>query len=980
MVLAFYARLTSAIVIASLSLGGSAVSASPRALGVGGTPENALLPTGNFITATAAPGSRFYRLVTGLRPDGNADATDATATSLSPDGKTLLVLTSGYNLNFRTLDGAPLTHNIADPTSGASSAVNTSKSEWVFVFDVSGGLPRKLQQISIPDTYDGVVWRPDSRGFYVSGGIDDRVYNYTAATRSEASLQFTLNAPAIFLGHDPTDTAAQPSYKGSLLRNTVAGKASGQALTLAGVVANLAISADGSRLYAANLENDSLSVADTASRKILREVQFFHPGQSQARGEFPYGVAVRSQNNGISEKAYVTSLRDDQVLVVANGAIKKIVPVGSGPNNVLLSKDERNLYVVNGNGDSVSIIDTNNDTVQLTISLARPGDRFKGSNPNGLALSPNGRYLYVTLGGENAVAVVDLKSHGVVGRIPTGWYPTSISVGKDGKYLYIVNEKSVPGPNPGLSNDDGQNTPAGVRMNRTHKSEYVWALEKAGLLVVPTPDAATLGYLSRTVDNNDGFYNRSASRTMAYLHNHIHHVIYIVKENRSYDQVFGDVSGGNGVAALTLFPQPITPNHHKLATDFVLLDNFYDPGESSGVGWDWTTEGHTTDYVERNQAVDYGNGGAGLSYDYEGTVRNVNLALAQTGAPSPFSVRETGIFDPSGSSSIMPGPRDVSAPEGAGVLGPQAVGGYIWDEALRRGKSLRNYGFFIDLDYYFTPGAPGYIPISATPYASHITQAPEDKPELLDRTDVYFRGFDQAAPDIFRYNEWAREFDAYVAKRDLPSLELVRIEHDHFGAFSSAVGGLNTPQLQIADNDYALGKIVEKVSHSPYANDTAIFVIEDDAQNGPDHVDAHRSLGLVVSPYTRRGAIVHTTYTTDNVLRTIEGILDLAPLGQQDANAAPMDDVFTTQAVPLAYQTIVPGSLCTVPIRTYVPECQSPRPLRTRPLADLHDGAWWSAMTAQMDFSHPDKLDPLSFDAVLWYGMTGTIAPADAVL
>lgn len=951
--------------------------ATPRTLAVGGNPQNALLPTGVYITATAAPGSRLYGLSTGLRADGNADANDASATSLSPDGKTLLVLTSGYNLNYSTESGSPLTYPLVDPTTGRPSAKRTSKSEWVFVYDVSTGQPRKVQQISIPDTYSGIAWRSDGRGFYVSGGIDDRVYAYTGTESTNGTLQFVNDSPAILLGHDPTDVLPQPIYKGSSLRNTPAGKAANGALVLAAVAANIAVSKDGSKLYIANMENDSVSVADTASRKIQGEVAFSTPGRGVARGEFPYGLAVRSKQNGTPEKIYVSSLRDDQIDVVDTAGRISVIPVGDAPNNVLLSKNERRLFVANGNSDSISIIDTNTDTVRRTISLARPGDPFKGSSPNGLALSPNGRTLYVTLGAENALAVVDLRSGTVVGRIPTGWYPTGVSVSKDGKYLYVVNEKSVPGPNPG--NADGQNTAAGLATNRTFRNEYVWANEKAGLLVVPTPDDATLSYLSRVVDNNNGFYNRHASPIMGFLHNRIHHVIYIVKENRTYDQVLGDLPGANGAPSLTLFPQPIGPNHHKLATDYVLLDNFYDPGESSGVGWNWSTQARDDDYVERNQVVDYGNGGAGLTYDYEGTNRNINLSLPQTGARTPFTVRETGLLDPSGSSSILPGTKDVAATEGAGKLDSRAVGGYIWDEALRRGKTLRNYGFFIDLGYY-SPGSPAYIPISDAPFKSGIPQGPTTKAELRPYTDAYFRGFDQAAPDLFRYDEWAREFDGYVASKSLPNLELLRIEHDHFGSFSTAVGGLNTPQLQFADDDYALGLIVDKVTHSPYARDTAIFVLEDDAQNGPDHVDSHRSINLVISPYTRRQAIVHTTYTTENVFRTMEEILGLEPLGQQDANADAMDDLFTAQASVTPYEAVIPGSLCTVAFSAYIAGCKSPNSLKTRSVADLHDGEWWTAMTQDMDFSHADQLDSTAFNAVLWYGMTGTIAPANATL
>jgi len=955
--------------------------AAPRALAVGGSPTQALLPTGQYITATAAPQSQFIGLHTDLRPDGNADAADATATALSPDGKTLLVLTSGFNLDYYTESGAPITHKVPNPVDGSLSTTTTTKSEWVFVYDVTSGTPRKQQQISIPNTYDGIAWAPDTKSFYVSGGIDDRILVYTktaagssaAATGVSGGTLYTASYPSVILGHNPLDNTAFPTYKGSILKDTPAGAGGKGALPIAAVAANIAVSGDGKKLVVANMENDSLSVVDTTTRKIFAEVHFFRPGQSSARGEFPYGVAIRSDAKGVAQKVYVTSLRDDQVDVIDTSGRIRVIPVGSGPNNVVMSKDQRRLYVADGNADAVSVIDTDKDALIGTYSIARPGDHFKGSNPNGLALSPDEKTLYVTLGGENAVAVCDVPSRRVIGRIPTGWYPTGVSVSNDGRHLYIVNEKSVPGPNPG--NADGQNTAAGLATNTTFRNEYTWALQKAGLLVVPTPDASTLGYLSRLVDDNNGFYNRHPSAMMSYLHRRIDHVIYIVKENRTYDQVLGDLRGANGAPALTLFPQPISPNHHKLAADYVALDNFYDPGESSGVGWNWSTAGHTTDYVERNQAVDYGNGGDGLSYDYEGVVRNINLGLPQTGPRSPFSVRETGLLDPSGASSIMPGRKDVSAPEEDGVLDPHVVGGYIWDEALRRSKSLRNYGFFVDLNYY-RPTSPAFIPITDKPYEQHVPQAPYDKPALFNYSDVYFRGFDQKVPDKYRYDEWSREFDQYVKGRNLPALELVRFEHDHFGAFSSAVANLNTPQLQMADNDYALGKLVDKVTHSPYAASTAIFVLEDDSQNGPDHVDSHRSFAFVVSPYTRRKTLLHTTYTTENVLRTMEDLLGLEPLGQQDADAAPMDDAFQTTANAMPYEAILPGSLCAPPVTPgFIPECSSRTTIRTRSVASLQNGDWWAGATDGMDFEHPDSLDSGKFNSILWYGMTGSLAP-----
>ncbi len=969
-------------VLASTGTAGAAMRRQTVGGSFGGT---SFLPTGVYVTPTAAQGSHVYRLSTGLRADGNADGGDATATALSPDGKTLLVLTSGYNQGFSSDTGAPLKYNVPNPVTGAPSTTLTTASEWVFVYDVRRGAPERVQMLSIPNTYDGLAWAPSGKDFYVSGGIDDRVLVYAKNGRSAAGADtFAASVPAAILGHNTNDTSARPTYDGGLLKGTPAGTATKGALTTGAVAADIAVSADGRTLAVANMENDSLSIVDAASRNVVKEVRFTMPGSNRPRGEFPYGVAIKSDASGAAETAYVSSLRENQVLAVdvVRGAVVAAIPVGSGPNNMVLSADGTRLYVADGNSDDVAVIDTRHNR---TIALVPLGGRdpLHGRNPNGLALAPGGQRLYVTLGGENALAVVDLQKRRMLGKIPTGWYPTGVTTSKDGKLLYIVNEKSVPGPNPA----NGRTTPYGLSTNPTGRNEYGWALEKAGLAVVPVPGDESLEYLAQTVDANNGVANRRDDGLRA-LRGRIKHVIYIVKENRTYDQVFGDLPNANGDPRLALFPKPVTPNHHALASGFVTLDNFYDPGESSGVGWNWSVGAQTNDYVERSQAVLYGNANfSGLTYDYEGTARNINLAFAQTGGTSPFDVRETGLFDQTGRSSILPGPRNPAAFEGDGDLDRNELGGYLWDEALRRGLAIRNYGFFADLAYY-TAGQPAFIPISRTPYASHVPQSPITKTDLGVNSDPYFRGFDNVVPDTFRYEEWAREYDAFVKNRNLPNLEFVRIMHDHFGSFGSAIEGLNTPQTQMADNDYALGKIVERVSHSPYWDSTAIFVLEDDPQDGPDHVDMHRSLALVASPYVRRGAVIHADYTTDNVLKSIEQILGMRPLGVYDGNAEPMTDVFTNRPDPAPYDALVPASLCAPPVSPnllgdacqHQTQQQQFRPQTTKRVVELHDGAWWNAMTANMDFSAADRVDPHAFNAVLWYGMTGTIAPDSAAL
>ncbi|MDZ8108566.1 MAG: hypothetical protein RM338_23485 [Nostoc sp. DedQUE12a] len=934
-----------------------------------------VLPTGKIITPTAAPGSTFQILSTGLRSDGTADANGAVATALSPDAKTLLVLTSGYNKSFRNqTNGESLTYPVLDPVTGQNSTVTTDKAEWIFVYDLSSNKLVKKQQINIPNTFNGIAWSPDGQKFYVSAGIDDRIYVYRAVGN-----KYVPDTPFILLGHNSNQTAPFPSYDGGLLKGTPAATANPGA-----VVAGIALSKDGKTLVAANFENDSISVINTATRQVTKEIQLFKPGSNVASGEFPFDVAIVSDSSGAGLKTYVSSQRDDEVLAVNLSTAKIVrIPVDAQPNKILLSDNQHRLYVANGNSDTVSVIDTNSDRVVQTINLARPKERYKGSIPNSLALSPDQKTLYVTLAGENAVAVVDLNQNRVTGRIPAGWYPNSVTVSSNNKTLFVVNAKDNAGPNP----SGGRSTPAGIARNTSFRNDYILALQKAGIAQIPLPQGRTLDILSQQVDKNNGFDNRRPDRIMKFLQGKIKHVVYIIKENRTYDQVLGDLPIGNGDPALTLFPQSISPNHHKLATDFVTFDNFYDSGSISGDGWGWSTFGQTTDYTEKTVSVLYGNAGfSGLTYDYEGQNRNVVVALPQTASnPSPITTRLTTLLDPSGSSSILPGDKDVSAPLGANNLAPTAIGGYLWDAALRAGKTVRGYGVLCDLVYYSTssdptkpdPNNPLYIPLSPTPFADGIPQSPPMKPSLKGNWDIYFRGYDQKYTDIYSFNEWKRDVEAYVQQNGtLPNLMMMAMDHDHFGSFGSAVAGVNTPELQMADNDYAVGALVDYLSHRPEWKETAVFVIEDDAQDGPDHVDAHRSIAYVISPYTKRGALVSSNYNTVSMIRTMEDLLGIGYIGINDANAQPMSDAFTRQADLTPYQAIVPGNLCQPPVDpNLVPACKNANVPKSTAVAIQHDNKWWAKATKDFNFEEVDDLDAQAFNRVLWNGIKGNNVP-----
>src|SRR5262245_24909468 len=937
---------------------------------VGNFGTDSTLPTEQVTTPTAAPGSTLQVLSTGLRPDGNADAAQAVNTALSPDGKTLLILTSGWNKGNRLPNGTSITYPTLNPITGLQAG-NTTLSEWVFVYGVnSDGTVEKQQQINVPSTYSGLAWDPDGTRFYVSGGQDDRVYVY----RSNGS-QFIPDVPFILLGHNSNQTAPFPNYDGAILKGTKAAQAvtfSGSSLIVGGaVVAGMALSRDGKTLVAANFENDSISIVDTATRLVVREVRFFTAGGTVAQGEFPYDVAVLSNSDGSAKTAFVTSQRDDEVMVVdiQSGTFTRI-RVGEQPNRMALSKDQTTLYVVNGNSDTVSLINTATNTVLDTISLSRPGDKYKGGNPNSATLSPDEKTLYVTLGYENAVAVVDLQSRQLRGRIPTGWYPTSVSVSKDGARLYVSTFKSNSGPNP--ANGPAPNTKFVVTRS--------WPLEKAQLNIIPVPNDLTLSALSRKVDENNGIANRKTDPMMAFLRNRIDHVIYIVKENKTYDQVLGDLPRGNGDPTLTQYPLAVSPNHHSLAMTFELLDNFYATGQVSGDGWGWSTYAQTTDYNEKTIAVNYGNGGNGVTYDAEGTNRLIGVGLPDSDdAPSPFTVRLTTLLDPSGSSAILPGTKNVNDPSGSEDLSPDAVGGHLWDSALRHRKTVRNYGFFVDQAYYVTsqmdPTKPDpilkvYLPVSPTPFASNLPQAAPLSPVLRDKTDLYFRGFDMNNADTYLFNEWVRDMQI----NGLPALSIVRLPHDHFGSTATAIAGLNTPSLQMADNDYAIGRLVDFISHSQYWQNTAIFILEDDAQNGGDHIDSHRSFVYAISPYSRRGVTISTNYNTVNVLRTIEDLLGIDHLNQSDANAAPMADVFTRTPDFTPYNVIIPGSLCASPVDpNLVPACQTAHARISPNRPELHDAAWWEEKLEDFDFHDADRIDAEAFNRVLWEGTMGDL-------
>ncbi len=895
------------------------------------------VPTGAAVTPMATPGALFQSLNPDLPNLPDYVVGQASALAISPDGRTLAILTSGFNRN----------------RDDKGKVILAGSSEFVFLYDISGEQPRKLQALTLANAFVGLVWAPDGQHLYASGGVNDTVAVFA---RDGDHL---VARSAISLGHK-----------------------AGLGLKVQPEVAGLSVSPDGRWLMAANLQNDSISLIDLASGKVAGELDL-RPGAHKAEdhgksgGSFPRAVAF--VGNG---KAYVSSQRDRELIAVSVGSdghltLDKRIRVAGQPNALIARDAVHRLYAALDNTDRVAVLDTATDRLVETFAAAAPASllpnplKLGGAGTNALSLSPDGRTLLVSNGGENAVAVVRLSERAaglpskdkgrdadeaprsdVVGLIPTGWYPTAVAMRGDGKQIYVVNGKSDPGPN--VRNCRGDT--ALTKEQCQGANQYVWQLEKAGFLTVPTPAPTVLGQLSRQVAENNRFLAKpdpAAAQTMAFLKAHIRHVIYIVKENRTYDQLLGDLEPGNGDPRLTLFPKAITPNHHALARNFVTLDNFLDSGESSNTGWNWSTAARTTDFTEREAPVNYG--ARGLQYDQEGSNRNINMATA-----TPAERRVANPVSPA-DPDILPGVRDVAAPDGPNG---REEGGYIWDAAMAKGLSVRNYGFYEDLIRYEGEVGDAKVPLEREPWKTGLVVAFPTKASLLKVSDPYFRSFDQAFPDYYRFQEWKREYDAYAAKGEAPSLTLLRINHDHFGAFKEAIDGINTVETQMADNDYALGLVAEAVAKGPFAKDTLIFVLEDDAQDGADHVNAHRSVALVIGPYVKQGALVSKRYTTVNMVRTMVDVLGLDPLGLNDAMAEPMSEVFDVTQAGWSYRPVVPPVLrsTSLPLPPAATACVA------RP---KHSAAYWAAAMAGQDFASEDRLDTGRFNRALWKGLKG---------
>ncbi|MEZ5561046.1 MAG: alkaline phosphatase family protein [Pseudomonadales bacterium] len=642
---------------------------------------------------------------------------------------------------------------------------------------------REIQRVPMTESWLGLTFNAAGSRVYVSGGGSDLI----------EVQSFVDGVPS----HERTLTV----------------KASGDQTPY--FVSGLAVSRDERWLYACALRQNKLLIFDLQADA--------GPPAAIDVGGYPYAVVLDEAHG----RGYVSNWGDASISVIDLGSRGEItrIPVGDHPNAMALAGQARRLYVVSANSNELAVIDLDRGQVAGTLDLSPyPGASPSGSTPNGTWLSADERTLYVANADNNSLSVIDVSGARATirGAIPTGWYPTAVVGSADGSTLYVANGKGL-GSRP---------NPAGPQPTDLEPSaQYIGQLFLGTVAVLPVPDDEQLRRYSAQVAANNGFdamTSRAGADVPALrpraIPRHpgepspIRHVFYILKENRTYDQILGDLPQGEGDASLALFGRNVTPNHHALAESFVLFDNFYVDAEVSMDGHSWSMGAYATDFNEKLWPTNY----SGRSF------------------PRPLYL-------------------SVSYPST----------GFLWDAAAAAGLSYRSYGEFA------RPGGNGYT--SAVPaLVGHVS------PRYPD-IDLTIR--DQMRADVF-----IAELEQMIEQDSVPALSILSLPSDHT---MGTRPGAPTPRAMMADNDLALGRIVEAISHSAIWPESAIFVIQDDSQNGPDHIDAHRTVALVASPYARRGVVDHTMYDTVSLLRTLELILGMAPMSQYDAAAVPMFDAFT---------------------------------------------------------------------------------------
>jgi DNA-binding beta-propeller fold protein YncE len=783
-----------------------------------------------------------------LRPAGEQVPVDTLPirSAISKDGRFLLVLNAGY------------------------------KPPSISVIDVAS--KKELKRVPVADAWLGLAFSPSGKEIYVGGGSRAKVFEFHfAADTGDLTPGREMNA------------VADPANKGLSF------------------IGDVAISPDGRLLYAADLYTDSIAVINLQSATLIEHWK---------TGKRPYRILLLPGGKNF----LVSGWADGSVYLhdANNGGVVSVTRVAPHPTDMIFlnkpaptdedkeSPYRARLFVAAANTNNVYTFGANSngefkplEAINTALTPFQP----LGMTPSSLALSNDLKRVFIACSDGNTVAVADITGpHSrVLGFIPTGWYPTSVQTLADDS-LVILNGKGLGSrPNPNGPNPTKRAAPAYVGGSQI---EYVGRIQTGTAGFVPAPTEEQLAAFTETVRANSPYRDDKQrdrvvgpqSGLFVKFGEHaspIQHVIYIIKENRTYDQVLGDIGKGNSDPSLTLFGENVTPNLHQIARDFILYDNFYENSDVSAEGHNWAAAAIAPDYTVKLWPNSYAQ--RRKTYDYEG-----------------------------------------------GELANSPPTGYIWNNALAAGVTVRNYGDWAS-----------NIPLKDVKDGRQIGAVRD--PALKPITDMNYRAFDLNYPDVERSKEFLREWASFDQKGDAPQLLVVRMGNDHT---QGAAAGKLSPLSYAADNDYAVGMLIDGVSHSKLWGTTAIFITEDDAQNGPDHVDCHRSTAYVVSPYTRRGVVDSTMYNQMSVLHTVEGLLGIHPMTQFDAAAMPMFGSFSAQPDARPWTVLQPKT----------------------PLTDHNPGDTEAAKeSARLDFSDADKADDDELNEILWRAIKKTEMPPPVV-
>ena len=704
-----------------------------------------------------------------------------------------------------------------------------------------------FSSVVIPKSWYGLKFSGDEKSLYASGGNDNWILKY-AIQKNNLVLK------------DSIKLGPKWPYK----------------------ISPTGIEIDDAKkiMYVGTKENNSLYIVNLVSKTITDSLTL--DGEA-------YGLILSPDK----KRVYVSVWGNDEV-VILNTISKTIddhIKVGDNPNEMCLAKNGKYLYVANANDNTVSVISVDQKKVIETLDASLFPEAPPGSTSNGLALSPDEKTLYVANADNNCLAVFDISKPGQSkskGFIPTGWYPTNIKV--IGKKIFVTNGKGFSsqanpyGPNPVRKREEV--VYQGGDRTKPIEVQYIGGLFKGTMSIINTPTEQQLSLYSQVVYRNTPFKKENETTSKGEAGNPIpmkvgdpspiRYVFYLIKENRTYDQVLGDIPGGNGDPSLVLFGENITPNLHKLAKEFVLLDNFYCDGEVSADGHSWSMGAYATDFLEKTWPTSYGGRGGG--YYGEGMRPTANNKW------------------------------------------------YIWDQCKKKNISFRTYGEFTD-------ARTASIPV------------------LENHFCPYYTGWNMDVKDTSRFYQWKREFDSLLAKNSVPQFNTLRFGNDHTEGLRK---DKPTPFAHVADNDLAVGLFIEYLSKSPIWKESAVFVVEDDAQNGADHVDAHRTTAYVAGGFVKRKYVDHTMYSTSSMLRTMELILGLQPMSQYDAAAEPMWRCFTKSADVSPFVSL-PSNI------------------------NLHEKNTvmnkWQRKSETFDFTNEDRAPDLEFSELLWYAIKGDHVP-----